>query len=679
MRQTLRLYSTHEAIDDDASETRRIVVEHTSKNAARKLKRYRASADEAIKNRKNRTSAYEAQTSDNKIQSREDFLKGIKDASVSVSDAAEVEKKKAKQLQWVVDRHLQYSKDVWKIGKEVEGFLAKDRFDAALLLAQRTSKTEKCVVAWNHLIKYQAEAKGSLKTALKLLNDMKKRGQSPNEQTYTIIFSACTETRSPTASQTAVKMYRSLLTSQAIKPNLIHMNAVLNACGRPGDIEAMFSIAETADAREGRRADATTYTILLDCMRGQVIRSRRAVRYEDRPAAGESRRSNEGSTPVAEQARRELRTRHSEDGGSHTGQLEPEVRQAIDRSKALWEEVLREWRAGKLRLDERLVCAMGRMLLLGDTKERAYIFTILNETMSIADYTKEGSLATESTAIQNANTGMRGIAATADKAPKQAPGSNGSVVFAIPGRRTLSLVLDAICADPSSPRAKLAGQYWHLFTNHFDLKPDAGNYDRMIKLREQTAGSASISRLIYTMPKELMTPLITRGGFQACLRDNKNPGVFANARSILDSMLAAPSSNGAASVDVVSLILFLRVARLANYTFRQMAAKGQNESADQSYGAQLATAVQALKKPFQTAKEYLARLRHTKGPGVNEYQGDLLDLARDIVRTVDMISERRLVADKTTLTELHKIRQMANRMAVMYTDPQQKARHTADE
>lgn len=564
-------------------------------------------------------------TQDRPILTKEDFL------SVKADDPSA--KRSQQKLQWAVGKHLEHMSDPWKIAKHVEATLQKGRFDEALLLTKRASVGKQCVVAWNHLIDYEIRTQKRLGAAIKLYNDMKKRGQIPNDQTYTILFRGYGSSQHPeSAVKKAVHIYKSLLRGERFKPNTIHLNAVLQVCGRAGDIEAMFDIAGSADAKEGRRADAHTYTIILNSMRAK---------------AQPRKEADIGSlTQQASQGNRQ------------------ETQQALERSRVIWEEVLREWRGGRLTMDESLVSAMCRVLLLGEAGERLEVFKILEQTMSIPNYTlPQNTPVPDPQYAKQMDENMRDICASSSRKPKTLHGSR-NVAYAIPGCKTLSLILAAIRkADRGLIKAGRTGnQYWHLFTNVYGLKPDADNYSHMLSIFEHNGSSSGALDLIRGMPQNLVTSSIIRRGLRACLADYTNPRVTENATAILTRM-SVP--------DVASLLIYHQVAEVA---------------ISDKTGEKLALAINTLWKPFkkamgslkeddpshQTSKFGIAK----QGTPTVRYQAgenfvrDLLVLARAMIGTVDKIVAGRLI-DGDELKKLKLKRNGMNRFVVQYTDPQQ--------
>ncbi|KAK1971144.1 pentatricopeptide repeat domain-containing protein [Colletotrichum sublineola] len=529
--------------------------------------------------------------------------------------------------------------DPFKIAQQVEATLKKDRFDEALLLVHRAGKTKQVVVAWNHLIEYQIRDKKRINAAIKLYNDMKKRGQMPNDRTYTILLSGCAKSPDPKAAVSkAVALYNSLLKETSpVRANSFHLNAVLQVCGRAGDIDAMFSIAETADGRAGRKTTAYTYTAIINALRAEA----------ENPEKQKGRSLQEIANATT---------------------------QAIKRCKAIWEEVIRNWRRGALNLDEDLVCAMGRVLLLGDRKEKAEIMPLLEETLSVRDMTREKS---DKDYPLRMNEGMKGIAAADSASRKPVPSTTPRITYAVPRCNTLSLILELLCENK---HAKLAVQYWELFVYYYGLEPDSDNWHQLIRIYERNGSSRDAAKAVLKLPDETMLPMMYRRAFSACIKDNMNQAAFANANLILEKMTArAAASKEATPLDVRALHLYLKVAIVSHFHFRKMAEGGKIEEAKRAYGEQLAAAVNKLWVPFTSAKDMVIKATSKTGgkpPSKSPRRRDsavqqLVELARKMVGAVDKVVNENRLADDEAVGKLKRKRNDLNRFVVEFTDPNQ--------
>ncbi|KAK2039576.1 pentatricopeptide repeat domain-containing protein [Colletotrichum somersetense] len=570
------------------------------------------------------------------------FLKEARKGPENPQDAEDVAaKNRRRKLEWAVDQHLKHMDDPFKIAQQVEATLKKDRFDEAFLLVHRAGKTKQVVVAWNHLIEYQIRDKKRVNAAIKLYNDMKKRGQLPNDRTYTILLSGCAKSPDPKAAvPKAVALYNSLLKENSrVRANSFHLNAVLQVCGRAGDIDAMFSIAETADGRAGRKTTAYTYTAIINTLRAEL----------ESPEKQKGRSLQETADATA---------------------------QTIKRCKAIWEEIMRNWRKGALDLDEDLVCAMGRVLLLGGKKEKAEIMPLLEQTLSVRDMTREKP---DKDYPLLMNEGMKGIAAAAaDSASrKPVPSTKPTITYAVPGCNTLSLVLELLCENK---QAKLAVQYWELFVYYYGLEPDSDNWHQLIRIYERNGSSRDAAKTLLKLSDETILPMMYRRALSACIKDNMNQAAFENANLILDKMTSsAAASKGATPLDVRALSLYLKTAMVSHFHFRKMAEGGKVEEAKRAYGEQLAAAINKLWAPFTSAKDAAIKTPSKKGgkptskPPIKRDAAvqQLVELARKMVSAVDKVVNENRLTDDEAAERLKQKRNDLNRFVVEFTDPNQ--------
>ncbi|KAJ0163220.1 Pentatricopeptide repeat-containing protein 2, mitochondrial [Colletotrichum tanaceti] len=575
--------------------------------------------------------------------SRAAFMGEARISSRDPDNADDVaEKNRKRKMEWAVDQHLKHMDDPFNIAQHVEATLKKGRFDEALLLVQRSSKDKQVAVAWNHLIEYKVRDK-SVNAAIKLFNDMKKRGQLPNDRTYTILLTGCAKSLDPKAAvPKAVAIYNSLLKeSSAVRANSFHLNAVLQVCGRAGDVDAMFSIADTADARAGRKTTAYTYTTIINALRFEV----------ENPEKQKSRSLQETLDAMT---------------------------QMVKRCKAIWEEVMRNWRKGTLEIDEDLVCAMARVLLLGDKKDQANIMPLLEETMSVRD------LACKNPAKDHAlrmNEGMKGIAAavgTAGSAQQKAvPSTKPRINYAIPRSNTLSLVLNTLLQNR---QAKLAVQYWNHFVYYYGLEPDSDNWNQLLRIYERNGSSRDAAKLVQKLPDEMLVPIMYRRALSACVNDKMNQKAFENATAVLERMTAhVAASKGITSLDVRALHIYLKVGLSSNFHFRQVAKSGKVEEARRAYGEQLAAAVNNTWAPFTSAKDAMLKTKPKMGGKTSSKTSQthgfaakgLIEIARNMISAVDRVVNENRLADEEAVEALKQKRNKLNRFVVEFTDPNQ--------
>ncbi|KAH8199065.1 hypothetical protein TruAng_006752 [Truncatella angustata] len=472
-----------------------------------------------------------------------------------------------KATERAVKKQMEFLNDPFHFGKEVEKALAKDRFEEAALLTRNASKNHRLTVAWNHLIDYQMRNL-KLHAAIKLYNEMKKRAQLPNAQTYTIIFRGCAISPHPKlAVAEAIKLYNNMLAGDRISPNIVHLNAVLQVCAKAKDIETMFTVIKTADAKL-RTPNNLTYTTVLNALRAVV----------DVPL--------DRSTPTQE--------------------LSPEKQQAIQRAKAIWEEIIQKWRDASIFIDEELVCAMGRILLMGGFHDNDAIFSLVEQTMGI---TKEperlSSLAWKGLKEERASQ-----AEAQDEKAAQVPttssvpvatkdDSKPSATQVRPGKNSLSMVMTAI---ENTGKANLARRYWIVFTKNFGVEPDAHNWYALFRALRRGKSSTKTAEYLAEMPKVMMSAKLFRIAMLTCVRDNLNKSSFNNATQILETMLTTMRIP-----DLYVLRTYLRVAYANKRLFEEMAVQNKDANASKlAWGRQMCVALENLWEPYHIVVKQLS-------------------------------------------------------------------------
>ncbi|KAI1751433.1 hypothetical protein F4782DRAFT_183543 [Xylaria castorea] len=497
---------------------------------------------------------------------------------------------RGRSADWAARKELQYLSDPLHIANRVRLALDKDNFELAALITRKASKDSNVTVSWNHLIDYQLQ-QGRLHGAMKLYNEMKKRAQQPNAQTFTIIFRGCAKSEHPTlALGEAYKLYQNMLSVGRIKPNVIHLNAVLKVCAKAGDLDSLFSILHSSDDPL-RSPNNLTYTTIFNAMR---------MRADKVPAGG--------------------------DAGGRLGEeeLQKEKESTIKRAKTIWEEVISRWRAGSLIIDEELLCAMGRILLMGGYRDIDAIESLIEQTMMISRADNKGLSGREGTKSSTLASPQSNI-----KAPG-VPASTGP----LPGNNSLSLVLEAL---EKTRRTTKAIKYWNVFTMHYHVVPDAENWIRALRVFHTGKNSGRAATALQSMPSSMITPKHVRVAMGACLRDNLNKSALDNATEILKIMGQNPSIS-----DVFALRLYLQVAHASKRSFDDEA-KSDYTGAMNAWAKNLAAALDHLFVPYQA----VAKKCNIDPPNTNHhktleraqnYEAEVVALARKMSAVYDILT-----------------------------------------
>lgn len=346
---------------------------------------------------------------------------------------------------------------------------------------------------------------------------MKKRGHKPDAHTFTILLRGYRDNvKKPNAVRQAVDVYNSIYApNSAVTPTTIHTNAVLSVCARANDIDALWSIAGRLPERGPGAPDHATFTTILQALSADA--RNRAVKLSSLNGPGYDPQSI--------------------------------FDQVIDDARKLWVDITARWRRGEIQLDEALVCAMGRLLMLSrDAKAHEDILNLVQQTMNIA---KDPGVAgraqtdagedTEDLAITDDKVDFASTSLVPTGSLLSQVNKSTSSVYTAPGRNTLSMLIETTTA---LRHLRLGKHYWDLLTaadGPYKIVPDAQNVTAYLRLlRVSRASQAGLDLLRTPRPKDVQNELMVRGTFviamSTCLRDKNNPNVFETASRIMDLM-----------------------------------------------------------------------------------------------------------------------------------------------
>lgn len=382
---------------------------------------------------------------------------------------------------------------------------------------------------------------------------MKKRRQFPNVHTYTTIFDGLAKSDHPKrVIAEAVKHYNILLNDPRIEPTITHFNAVLNVCARAHDLDQMFLIASSLN--EGsRKPNATTYTTILHGVRHKMMAELPGLEGEE-----------------ADRYRQSM----------------------VEKGKGLWNEVMEKWSSGRLALDERTICAMGRIYFSDKKGPKSMddneFLELLEKTMNIPNYAKYPSANAARLALEQ----LQEEEAAGKKLSKARKTKQGS--FVQPTQRTLGLVLEYLSTQG---RSTLAIKYWNQLVSEFNIIPDDDNYFRMLLILKRAKSSAHIIHIL----EQRRSSSLHAGHFivamEACILDNVNPNALQNATAVLDQAEKSLELSDPCMPQFGRL--FLRVALVSHHTFRSQARGGSEDAAREAYGRQIAKACARLWEPYK--------------------------------------------------------------------------------
>lgn len=468
--------------------------------------------------------------------------------------AASKETKLVRRAEKEVETYLM---DPLQLANQVLNRLRTSDFDAAMRLIFASEKFEiKNIVSWNHCIDWLM-AHGEVKRALKLYNDMKKRGHMPDSYTYTLLLRGLSENISSTAAQEATKIYGSILApNSTVTLNTIHTNAVINVCARAGDLDALWTVVSRLPDKGAGSPDKVTYTTILHALRENAIRAVARRLDATKPQINELDPESERQNLLSE---------------------------VVKQGRSLWEDISRRWRRADMQIDEALVCAMGRLLhSCGTMHDQHQIFDLITSTMNLRLAGEKGkhlrAIAAQNNLdiVQVKNKSMESSAMNDNTDPLEGPRTNDmhtgshkdmpegednpeqalisyrpkqaslplqeAQIFAAPGSKTLALLMDA-CLQ-TKKFTHLAPAYWDLLTNptgKYRIQPDPAHIIAYLRnLRVNRSSSEAYRVLAHPWPKDLASFLYRRPAFvlamSTCLRDKFNPNVFVTAQKLMKLM-----------------------------------------------------------------------------------------------------------------------------------------------
>lgn len=334
-------------------------------------------------------------------------------------------------------RHLRmellWLKDPAKLAQTVKRILAKGELQKALNIVRLASTSEnKPIVAWNAILSYVAEQR-DFKSAFKLYNEMKKRAQYPDS--YTAVHFLRGLAQKPVGSEQvrlAIHLHESLgAENSKVERSIIHTNAAMQVCINAHDYDSMWTLVSKLPDQGRGAADQITFDAILTSLRKDV----------------------------------ETKPRSDTD-------YEEKVAKTIRDGRGIWQDVIRRWKKGYLKLDESLVCNYLRLLLLDPSHGTSLeVLSIIEETMGI------------STKVQRAEHAKITPAHGTDQMSGQARHGQKHVARCIPGKIALSVILQTYLGLNKQHSATFPpiDYHWNTLTKQLGVQPDLENYHSLLR------------------------------------------------------------------------------------------------------------------------------------------------------------------------------------------------------
>ncbi|KAF3492250.1 uncharacterized protein GIQ15_01767 [Arthroderma uncinatum] len=529
------------------------------------------------------------------------------------------------------EKEMKYiQRDRVALAARVKQLLGLGYEDKALQLVIECEKAKiDCIASWNELMAHTMRC-GKKKDAMKLLNDMKKRGRFPNEQTFTTLLSGLATgpsnslSRSKHDSENAIRLFESMSNANSVsKPNIIHINAVLNVCARNGDMANLWKFAGEIPEHGECAPNSITYTIILNAIRTSVIE------FTD------TLDPNEGPRPAREIVRRK--------------------RIAVSSGKKLWGEIIRKWRKGDLVLDSKLVTAMARLLAIEDGESSYFdVFSLYTQCMGLPIPTAIQPDITRLRSIQNEIPKNDEFLSKEEKKAKEEErkmlehlfdpidleeirtalkekhkaGKNPEVSFPSPTNAELELLI-TLCQNIEKNGMASGRHYWTILTSNEEgggkVKPDSGSCHEYLRLLRRHRASAEALRIIqnHMVPEKLLSRKTFIIALSICSRDRNNQNVLDTASKLLDISASTMEPEPSLTLRYIELVKALLVrerlisdAKRLSKDMVKRSIKDTPPSPAQLHQTRLLKAVTHLRPRIEDAMELLAfgYIKYNKKP-----------------------------------------------------------------
>ncbi|CAG8486278.1 8863_t:CDS:2 [Ambispora leptoticha] len=192
-------------------------------------------------------------------------------------------------------------KDAHFMSAKVQQLATNGKLEEAINFVIDAPKHAVSEVVWNHLIAECVKI-GKVKMGFRLFTEMKRRGFPPNEQTYTILLNGIAEKRTFANNIAyAINVIDNMRTSareNAIRPNVIHGNALLKVCSRSQDFQSLRENYDRLFGSGELYPNTDTFTIVFgSCARNGVEGFKFAsVLWEELMGILERQRQRDGYT-----------------------------------------------------------------------------------------------------------------------------------------------------------------------------------------------------------------------------------------------------------------------------------------------------------------------------------------------------------------------------------------------
>ncbi len=433
-------------------------------------------------------------------------------------------------------------------------------------------------------------------------------------------------------------IYHSMLTEKSpVKPSVIHLNAVLKMCARAQNIDAMLAIAADMPKRGVGSPNNLSYTTIFNALRLYAVGDLRST-----------------LTPM---------------------QKRQNIQKVLLDARRMWADIRERWTQGDIWIDEELVCAMGRLLLVGGLQDRDDILSLIEQTMNIprqvprlgtearrkidprahepqvpSQDSDKGASSPEHQPGLDENDQLPArrihdkelaVAAVDQFQPVKPPARSGAGRggYATPGQNSLSLVLQVVL---DTKLKEPAYKYWQIFTTEHNVKPDQANFHAYLRILRVARASNETVNFLLKVPMQDLRHTAFRIAMATCRRDKLNKSAFANAGKLLDLMQSALREP-----DIAFLEGYLELAIAAPAYSKKLDSGGRNIASKVEQGKQILRALDRLNPSFVNLKAIL----HFEDPDLKrksptertEFVDCILSLTKKMISSYELLLNKGMV------------------------------------
>ncbi|KAJ2157674.1 hypothetical protein GGF46_004344 [Coemansia sp. RSA 552] len=182
--------------------------------------------------------------------------------------------------------------DPYLLAEKFRKLARSDKLDDAVALVMQSKAKHQSPVVWNLVIGEYARL-GRLSRALRGYTEMRRRGFTPTQTTFTSLLKACAVSDSDKSVKMAEQIFESM-DEFGMKPSIINVNALLGVYQRKHLLDPMLAWFNDLPANGPNAPSLATYSILLSTCRREILRQMDAMPNPRQPRHDTDGKSSDG-------------------------------------------------------------------------------------------------------------------------------------------------------------------------------------------------------------------------------------------------------------------------------------------------------------------------------------------------------------------------------------------------